>query len=315
MRRLLYVAATRAREELHLFARPAFKEDREGTLTLTPPSRSLLKTAWAGFGAEIEERFAAWQASQHQDVNEDAAEEDFVLSLAASDSTLTARSRILRLPAEAFDVLAPLQVLTEHVDAVETASLYERHEGGLHSRTLGTAVHSFFEELALLRAHSEWDDARATLARTAPRIAATIRSTGLSRTQADSLADEALQIALDASATREGDWILSPHPDAASEQRWTGVMAGVLRTVQVDRIFRAGTEPFTEEDNVWWIVDYKTAHPEDLASETALATLRPRFAAQLAAYAQVLRNLKGQNAEIRAGLYYPRLKALDWWVA
>jgi ATP-dependent helicase/nuclease subunit A len=315
MRRLLYVAATRAREELHLFARPAFKEDREGTLTLTPPSRSLLKTAWAGFGAEIEERFAAWQASQHQDVNEDAAEEDFVLSLAASDSTLTARSRILRLPAEAFDVLAPLQVLTEHVDAVETASLYERHEGGLRSRTLGTAVHSFFEELALLRAHSEWDDARATLARTAPRIAATIRSTGLSRTQADSLADEALQIALDASATREGDWILSPHPDAASEQRWTGVMAGVLRTVQVDRIFRAGTEPFTEEDNVWWIVDYKTAHPEDLASETALATLRPRFAAQLAAYAQVLRNLKGQNAEIRAGLYYPRLKALDWWVA
>ncbi|MDR3723770.1 MAG: UvrD-helicase domain-containing protein [Terracidiphilus sp.] len=315
MRRLLYVAATRAREELHLFARPAFNADREGTLTLTPPSRSLLKTAWPGFGAEIEERFAAWQASQHPDMEEDTAEEDLILSLAASGSTLPARSPMLRLPAEAFDALPALQRLPEPTGAVETSALYERHEGGLRSRALGTAVHSFFEELARLREHLEWDETRAALTHTAPRIAATIRSTGLSRTQAESLANEALQIALDASATREGDWILSPHPGAASEERWTGLLAGAMRTVQVDRLFRAGAEPFSEGEDTWWIVDYKTAHPDDLAPETALAKLRPRFAAQLAAYAQVLRNLKGKDVEIRAALYYPQLKALDWWIA
>jgi ATP-dependent helicase/nuclease subunit A len=44
-RRILYVAATRAREELHLFARPACKEE-DGSFTLVEPAGSLLATAW-----------------------------------------------------------------------------------------------------------------------------------------------------------------------------------------------------------------------------------------------------------------------------
>jgi hypothetical protein len=45
----------------------------------------------------------------------------------------------------------------------------------------------------------------------------------------------------------------------------------------------------------------------------ALARLRPLFAPQLEAYARVLRNLHGEDAIIRAGLYYPRRSLLDWW--
>jgi len=40
---------------------------------------------------------------------------------------------------------------------------------------------------------------------------------------------------------------------------------------------------------------------------------RPLFAPQLQAYAQILRNLHGPDATIRAGLYYPRMLLLDWW--
>src|SRR6185437_7331373 len=45
MRRILYVAATRAREELHLFARPAYKEQKNGSLELSRPAGTLLATA------------------------------------------------------------------------------------------------------------------------------------------------------------------------------------------------------------------------------------------------------------------------------
>jgi ATP-dependent exoDNAse (exonuclease V) beta subunit len=97
--------------------------------------------------------------------------------------------------------------------------------------------------------------------------------------------------------------------------RWSGVLHGALRTVQVDRIFRAGAEPFAAGDNVWWIVDYKTAHADSENTEAAIKALRAGFAPQLGVYAEALRSLKGAEIEIRAALYYPRMKALDWWTA
>jgi hypothetical protein len=60
-------------------------------------------------------------------------------------------------------------------------------------------------------------------------------------------------------------------------------------------------------------VDYKTAHPEGLASGAELPALRTLFAPQLETYARVLRNLHGSGRPIRAALYYPLMRALDWW--
>jgi ATP-dependent exoDNAse (exonuclease V) beta subunit len=64
MRRLLYVAATRATDELHLFARPEYrvKED-DGSRTLATPTDSLLGTAWPAVEAEVQAQFALDQAS------------------------------------------------------------------------------------------------------------------------------------------------------------------------------------------------------------------------------------------------------------
>ena len=44
--RLLYVAATRAREELHFFARPRFKSANGAPTELVEPRESLLRTGW-----------------------------------------------------------------------------------------------------------------------------------------------------------------------------------------------------------------------------------------------------------------------------
>jgi len=56
-RRLLYVVATRARDQLHLFARPPCQQDKTGSWTLAEPKDSLLATAWPALQSEIQQRF------------------------------------------------------------------------------------------------------------------------------------------------------------------------------------------------------------------------------------------------------------------
>jgi ATP-dependent exoDNAse (exonuclease V) beta subunit len=314
-RRILYVAATRAREELHLFTRPAYKVDANGEVNLCEPSNCLLATAWLALEQEIRARFDEWKA------NRVAASSEVVSIAASGDSNLVvmpplAKPTLLRR--------LPLDYRSPHAGQIETtvaeavigfgdSPVYLRHEGGLLSRALGTAVHTLFEELARQRATNDWAASRAALQRIEPRIAAQVRASGVDQDQAANLAAQALRLALDATNDATAQWILSPHDDAASEVCWAGVVAGALTTMRVDRIFRAGLAPTTEGKEAWWIIDYKTAHADAEDPARALPQLRKVFAPQIETYATVLRNLQGKDTVIRAGLYYPRMLVLDWW--
>jgi ATP-dependent helicase/nuclease subunit A len=351
-RRILYVAATRAREELHLFARPAYKVEANGELSLVTPSAGLLSTAWPALEDEIRARFDEWKSTRLSSAG--AAQSTIESIAAAGESNLVVmptdapsiRPTILRrLPPDYRHAPAnPIaQPSAGPFDATETHrapsfplfsaervgndelnpgyfsremvpfQLYSRHEGSLVSRALGTAVHALLEELARLRTKSDWQEARAAIQKFEPRIAAQIRSSGIAPPQAAQIAADALKLTLNASHDPAGNWILSPHSDAASEVRWTGTAAGTLKNVRADRIFRAGLIPRIEGRDSWWVIDYKTAHADNLDPAAALSQLRPLFAPQLEAYAKVLRNLHGADAQIRAGLYYPRILLLDWW--
>jgi hypothetical protein len=198
--------------------------------------------------------------------------------------------------------------------------LYARHEGGLLSRALGTAVHTLLEELARLRVKLDWEAARSGLQQFEARVAAEARAVGVDQPQAARIAARALEIALDSSRDAIGSWLLSPHSGAASEAEWAGVIDGGLRTVRVDRAFKAGSTPGSEsgsgQEDCWWVIDYKTAHTDHLDPETDLAALRLVFAPQVEAYAEILRNLDSgdePDCRIRAGLFYPRMLWLDWW--
>ena len=306
-RRILYVAATRAREELHLFARPEYKTENDGSYTLCDPRESLLATAWPALGGEIRRRFDAWAGvPEHFVVASMAAgSAENVIVMPRPEKPAVVR----RLPDDFVVPGESVAPADAEITGLGGAQLYERHTGGALSRGLGNAVHALLEELARLRMAREWDSARSALRECSPRIAAQLRSAGLDRQQAARIGAEALEIALEASQHADGQWILSPHVDARSEARWAGVIGGRLHEVRVDRVFRAGHAPRAEGEDCWWIIDYKTAHEglEDLPK------LRAMFAAQLELYAKVLRNLCGKDAAIRAGLYYPRMRTLDWW--
>jgi len=318
-RRILYVAATRAREELHLFARPAYSVASNGDLALAGVKKSLLATAWPALEDRVRARFAEWQAESARHEPVPATIDAIAAAAQPVEMPAPARGTTLRrLPAD----YKPRQagaVLPAQPEASIVASgsqLYRRHEGGLLSRLAGIALHRFMEELARLRVQMEWEPARSRLGQLVPRVEAELRGAGLDAKQAAALAADALAHALRASHHPTGQWILSPHAEAASEVRWAGVIEGNLRTVQADRVFRAGEAPHADEDGCWWIVDYKS-HGAERGSDpaTELPRLREVFAPQLEAYAAVLKNLRGSGVRIFAGLYYPRVLLFDWWEA
>jgi ATP-dependent helicase/nuclease subunit A len=317
IRRILYVAATRAREELHLFARTAYKEEQGGELVLCEPSESLLSVAWPALENDVQARFDEWRNRRATTESDSlaAAAEPNLLHMPSHLASVAKPALLRRLPLD-FEAPAATEWNTGPQNKLAengAAALYQRHEGGLASRAIGTAVHAFFEELARLRATLSWEAARASLTSSSPRIATQIRAVGVAPAEASQIANQALELALGASHDPLAAWILSPHPDASSETRWTGVISGKLRTVQVDRVFRAGYAPLSQGEDAWWIVDYKTSTANNLDAGHALGDLRPLFAPQLEVYAQVLRNLHGADSRIQAGLYYPRMLAFDCW--
>ena len=243
-----------------------------------------------------------------------ASGEDSLLQMPSLDVPPDPRPiRMRRLPSSYQTASDELSFAAEE-PLTGAGSLYERHEGGLISRALGKAVHEILQHFAQLRVTETSQAAEAKLARLGPRITANLRASGIDASEAERIAAQALEIVLRAASDPQAQWILAPHADAASETRWTGVIAGSLRTVEVDRVFRAGPTPLaTAGSDTWWIVDYKTAHGDSLDPQTALPELRRIFAPQIEAYAKVLRNLHGADAPVRGGLYYPRMTLFDWW--
>jgi ATP-dependent exoDNAse (exonuclease V) beta subunit len=306
--------------------------DASGNLTLLEPSSSLLATAWPALQDEVRASFEQWKATQAP-----AELEGEGLALAASAESNSAESNLLvmppplkptllrRLPLDfAQELGAPslprfsAERVGEHdpqlsIASPNASSLYRRHEGGLLSRALGTAVHTLLEEYARQRSRLDEQAAHAVLAQCEPRLAALVRAHGIDRLQAAELARQALALALAATQEPIGAWILSPHTGAASEAGWSGVVSGAVRTVRPDRVFQAGLTPGSEGNVCWWIIDYKTAQAESADAAASLPELRRIFAPQLEAYALFLRRLHGEEIPIHIGLYYPRVLQLDWW--
>ena len=310
MRRILYVAATRAREELHFFARPEYKHGANG-FELTDPLESLLQTAWPAFWVEVELQFAAWKAEREGSVEDLAAQAATIIEMPRREGAETCDRKTgpKRLPANWSTAETSASARISDTPITGTGNLYERHEGGLVSRALGRAVHVLLQHAALLREAREWDAVRDALEKLSPRVTAEVRAAGIEPGAAARIAERALEIAVEATRDPSGQWILELRDEAQSEVRWAGIAGGAVRTVQADRVFKAGDQPLSGSGDVWWIVDYKTAHEESVD----LTALRTSFAPQLETYARVLRNLRGADTEVCAGLYYPRMRKLDWW--
>jgi ATP-dependent exoDNAse (exonuclease V) beta subunit len=326
-KRLLYVACTRAREELHLFATATLA--KEG---LACPRGSLLRSAWPALEEVFRRKYEETQRAGSEAVAgnvvawpsapEKGQAVAGVLDLAAAAGAGSAlpRSTLLRLPLEYIST-AHRSEMSANVAwkpsraAVEASAeiVGERPQGSRASRILGTVVHALFE-IAARRFEQGASAAalRAGLPGLQSQAAAIARNAGLSSAEAQSAARKAIEALEAAFDDAQGLWILKPRGEARAEASWTGIVAGVARESRMDRIFRAGAEPLGEGDCLW-IVDYKTAERGPGGLDAFLAEERAKYARQLQGYAEILRQAHGEVTQIRLALYYPLVRRLDWW--
>lgn len=310
-KRLFYVACTRAKEELHLFAAPETKSDG----SISQAYGSLLSAAWPA----AEQHFAAESKAydnMQQILNFPSQETTPSTDALVGNLAATAEERppiLERLPLHFLPSarFAGMQRLAYGDNSIEPSlARFERPEGSFEARAFGNTVHEFLDLVARRFAHGALSDQLLSeMAIWEPRISAVLRSEGLGAPRVKQLSSRVRTALENTLRDVEGLWILQARKEASSEFALTS-WAEARRSVRLDRIFRAGAMPLVEGDDYLWIVDYKTTTHAGEGIEAFLASERAKYNAQMQTYAQTI-NRAGRK--IRLALYYPLLSQLTWW--
>jgi ATP-dependent exoDNAse (exonuclease V) beta subunit len=318
-KRLFYVACTRAREELHLFAVPQLTAKE----TLKPAADSLLNAAW-------EAAMPFFAQTVIPAVIEIVPETAEPAAFASAASAPTSGPTLERLPPSfdpnaCFDLARAQKLPSGEPDsAANSSQTFSRPEGSFAARSFGNVVHACLDTLskrvlsgtpttALLAEIPSWT----------PRIAAMLRADGLPRASVERLAREARISLENVLSDGDGLWLLASHSHAASEYAitaWpspssTGNDTSTrAASIRIDRLFQAGAEPRAPGEDYLWIVDYKTTThgPQELSD--FLSKQRAAYAPQLEAYARILAPARSKSlSEVRLALYFPAIPSLTWW--
>src|SRR5687768_15527802 len=268
--RLLYVAATRAEKRLHLLACTKCNDDG----SLRPPApRSLLARAWpvaeAHYAAVVPEQLAM----------------DFMHAPRLPFTSLT------RLALDVDQILPPPPVRWSAPSEGREEEQIEFSWAGETARHVGTVVHRWLQRIAEDELRG-WDAKRVQALR--PHFARELSRRGIPSADAARSADLVASAPANALSDERGRWLLGPHPEARNEYRLRAIAQGQLRTYIIDRLFRT-------QDDVEWIVDYKTSRHEGAGLEAFLDRERDRYAPQLKVYGALRQGS-------RQGLYFPLLR-------
>ncbi len=349
LKRLLYVGATRARREVHFFARC----DRKVAGGLSQPGRqSLLRTAWP-----VAERIF----QQHAPIGLPIARPGNVIqmpspiskadralpplpgylpALAAEAYSASPASPIhltnFRRLAAGWQLSTPLQDVSFHraterhaADSDEPPDAFQRPEGSLRARLFGTVLHSFLEPLADILARNTDP---AGLAQAIERLAIPVRvhllRGGCPAREADAEVRRVLAALQGVAGDQTGKWILAAHPqplaasvgdfpnagtDRGFEVPLTGLHENAVRSIRVDRLFLAGSAALSAGHECLWIVDFKTSSHGFGGLDEFLASEKIQYAPQMQTYAGIARKVYPDYSAIRLGLYYPLVRQFVHW--
>jgi ATP-dependent exoDNAse (exonuclease V) beta subunit len=288
-RRLLYVAATRAKCWLHLLGSAAvIEEPKTGDLKLRRPGEGTgLGVLWPVVEPEFQARLG--EAGAFSGETGDAIARDPPLrrlpdgwrppvALAGPALAWSVASRSTDLAPVEFDW------------ASETA------------RHVGTVVHEALQRIAGGDAPPAADDAAV-----GARYRVQLADLGVPADRRDAAAERVREAVLRACADERGRWLLDPaHASAGNELALTGLIGKEVRSIVIDRTF-------VDASGTRWIVDYKTGTHEGAGVEEFLDREQERYRPQLELYAAFMRQLGSEP--IRLGLYFPLLSAWREWPA
>ncbi len=301
--RLLYVAATRAERRLYLLGTFVVKSDKAGEaegnenseMFAQPRAESLLASLWpcvpSMLPVGIPMRSSAPAVTQ------------------ASAITTAPVSGPMRIP-----ITQPLPKMPDAVsgclgvaDEQRTLnnSAVDFEWAGDVARHIGSVVHAFLQRIAD-DGLQKWNADRIVAA--VPMIERELAQRGVAADALSGAASRVVAALTNTLVDSRGSWALQSHQDARAEWRLTGVQDGVLVNIAIDRTF-------VDDQNVRWIIDFKTGSHEGADVDAFLDNEQERYSAQLETYAQILSAMKvtSKASSIKLGLYFPMLKGWREW--
>ncbi|MGO4209281.1 UvrD-helicase domain-containing protein [Terriglobus sp. 2YAB30_2] len=288
-KRLFYVASTRARRHLHLFA----LAHTSAKNTVEPHAGTLLQAAWpAAHG-----HFAPVLAPELPF----PVPEEIELEIPYRD----AGGGLFRLPA----ALNPMEWLARpDKPGISPEPSYQRPQGGIEARAFGNVVHLLVESMANAIARGEEPD----VTQWHPRAHALLRTEGIAPGDLPHQTQQVVRALENMLLDPEGRWLLEPHIAAASESALEDETGRHLRT---DRTFFAGNAPLVSGEGTLWIVDFKSSENSGGDVAAFLTAQKKLYAPKMVEYAQTKRAQLGAETPIILALHFPLLPALIYWQA
>jgi ATP-dependent exoDNAse (exonuclease V) beta subunit len=280
--RLLYVAATRARNRLHLLGHARINGQGE----CLPAAGSLLKKLWP-----VVENYFVFAA--------DLTGEPLAEGCVKRGNPIRRLSADWRLPD-----LTPAPVRC----AAAVSQPSEKKETDLRgefsgweaetARHAGTVAHAYLECIAR-QGPEAWPAER--IRAEEREIRRRLNALGVPAAELSEGGERVMRALERTLESRRGRWLLTPHPEAACELGLSGVIEGRLVRGSVDRTFI--------EHGVRWIVDYKTSEPKGMELKAFYEQQTERYREQLCAYRNLFRQMEKERI-VRAALYFP---LVDGW--
>jgi ATP-dependent exoDNAse (exonuclease V) beta subunit len=266
--RLLYVAATRAKQHLHLCYE--LKRNHEGELS--PPRKgSLLHRLWPVVEAECS-LFDGPPGTAE-------AREDWV------------QPHIHRFPVEWQAAAAPAALkFAAQAPPAEEQLQVTFDWAGSDAMRVGLVVHRCLQYIAEQKL-PDWADADA--------VHRMLVEEGVSPDRTDSAAEKVMAALKGTHADEQGRWILADYAEAACEFPLTINANGKAERLVIDRCF-------VDDEGIRWIVDYKTSSHEGGNLEGFVDSEVERYAEQLGRYRHAMQLLEPERT-IRTALYFPLL--------
>ena len=272
--RLLYVAATRARQKLVV----------SGVLdptraTVKPTTGSLMELLWPQAGHDFIDSLEAGETPEST----------------ATDNVSMPDQSIRRVPDNWQPPLEQALPWTPKLPLHEREVEIEFNWAGAQARRTGTVLHQLLERVGNRGVENIGPNERRRLL---ARIPSLLRVLG---TGPDALETTTELIATAFENTLNSDigrWILSgKHNDAACELALSGRIEGKLINAVIDRTF-------IDEQGTRWIIDYKSGYHEGGDLQGFLAEETARYETQLGLYRKLFEQMG--ETDIRTALYLPR---------
>ena len=278
--RLLYVAATRARRDLHLLGHVEIKRGEHEIRK--PPAGLLLSQIWKTAEPVFKEALEA-----------DTSEAEG----ASSGEPGPPGVPIRRIEADWSPGEPPHDAAWEartgalDVDDPDEPVKYDWATD--LQRRVGLVVHRMLQNL----------QAPDKLAFSEETLRAALRCEGLDGSELDKAAARAREALGNTIADKRGRWILSRHERDEREYALSTFVDGSIRRIVLDRTF--------VHEGKRWIIDYKTGTHAGGNPGGFLDDEQRRYRSQLEKYARALQNL--DSRPIHLGLYFPMLQGWREW--